>query len=65
MPLHEDEPNGPDLSPTKIGGLTHSHSEKKYFKSEMTQEDIDKIKRIKMMQKKFEMELENKARLYE
>ena len=56
MPLHEDEPNGPDLSPTKIGGLTHSHSEKKYFKSEMTQEDIDKIKRIKMMQKKFEMD---------
>ena len=31
----------------------------------MTQEDLEKIKRIKIMQKKYQMELENRTRLYE
>jgi hypothetical protein len=42
-----------------------SHNERKYYKSEMTPEDLEKIRHIKLLQKKYEAELDNKAKLYE
>lgn len=54
-----------DKSEDKDKRITHSQSQRKYFKSNMTQEDIDKIKRIKIIQKKYELDLENKTRIYE
>lgn len=49
----------------KIHNLTHSRSERKYFKSEMTEEDIERIKKIKMQQKKHELEVEQRAKMHE
>ena len=44
-----------DLSEDREGSLNHSRSERKYFKSEMTQEESDKIKKLKATQKKHEL----------